>query len=91
MTKYPLKSAGFDIKNALNPAIGADSIQEKFMPGGPETAWKLGFVRRDASLELIQFFAFVALKVMMMLLARNFIPRRISRNFDRLQPAFLDQ
>ena len=91
MTKYPLKSAGFDIKNALNPAIGADSIQEKFMPGGPETAWKLGFVRRDASLELIQFFAFVALKVMMMLFAGQFVAGRVARYFDRLQPSFLGQ
>ena len=45
----------------------------------------------SASFEVIQFATFVALKMVMMFFAGQFVTRRVARYFDRLQPSFLDQ
>jgi hypothetical protein len=42
-------------------------------------------------MKVIQLLATVALKVMVMLLAGDFIARRIPRNLDRLQPTLAHQ
>jgi hypothetical protein len=72
-------------------AMGTKAIKEELVAGCPEAARQLRLERRNTSLKLIQFFALIALKVMVMLFPRYFISGRIAWDFNGFEPAFLNQ
>jgi hypothetical protein len=67
------------------------AVKEKFVTGCAKPAGQFWFALCSASFEVIQFATFVALEVMVVLFAGQFVARCVARHFDRLQPSFLDQ
>ncbi len=57
----------------------------------PKASGQFGPRCSDTSVQVVELSAIIALEVMMMRFAGNFVSRRIARYFDRLQPSFLDQ
>jgi hypothetical protein len=78
-------SGGFDF------AVGTDAVKEELVPGNAEAARQLWLERRDTSRQLIEFFALIALEVMVMRLPCHFIPGRIARDINGFEPALIDQ
>lgn len=72
-------------------ALDAEPKEKELMPGCSKAARQLRLERRDAPLKLIQFFALIALEVMVMFFSGYLISRRIAGNLYRLQPAIIDQ
>jgi len=69
----------------------AGAVNEEFVSGCAKPPGQFRFALCSASFEVIQFATFVALEVMVVLFAGYFVPRRVARDFDRLQPSFLNQ
>jgi hypothetical protein len=67
------------------------AVNEKFVTGCAKPPGQFWFALCSASFEVIQFATFVALEVMVVLFAGEFVARCIAKDFDRLQPSFLDQ
>ena len=67
------------------------AVNVKFVPGGAKPLGQFWFALCSASFEVIQSATFVALEVMVVLFAGQFVARYVARDFDRLQPSFLDQ
>ena len=67
------------------------AVNVKLVTGCAEPPGQFWFALRSASFEVVQFATFVALEVMMMLFACHFVARGVARDFDRLQPSFLNQ
>ena len=67
------------------------AVNVKLVPGCAKTPGQFWLALCNASFEVIQFAACVALEVMMMLFAGHFEVRRVAKHLDRLQPSFLDQ
>ena len=61
------------------------------MTGGMEPAGKTGFNLLHAAFEFIQLAAILAMEMMMMLLAGNFVPRGVPWDLNRSQPAIFYQ
>ena len=71
--------------------VRAKAVEKEFVTGGPETSRQFGPERSNTSLEFVKFFAVIALKVMMVCLARHFVTGRRAWNFDLFEPAILYQ
>jgi hypothetical protein len=69
----------------------AGPVDEEFVSGCAKPPGQFWFALCSASFEVIQFATFVALEVMVVLFAGYFVARRVARDFDGLQPSFLNQ
>jgi hypothetical protein len=72
-------------------AEGTIAVEEELVPSRGESARQLRFGFRDAALQIKEPSAGVAMEVMMMLLPREFIASRLSRNLNGNKPPFVNQ
>jgi hypothetical protein len=67
------------------------AVHKELVTGRTKSSGQFGPDPGDASLQFVEFPAFIALKVMMVLLACDLVARGIAWDFDRLKPSFLNQ
>lgn len=72
-------------------AGGTVPIEEELMSGRPESTGDLRLRLRDTAFEVIYLATAVALEVVVMTLAGEFVPGGVTGNLDCMKPSVLDQ
>ncbi len=67
------------------------AVHKELVTGRTKSSGQFGPDPGDASFQFVEFPAFIALKVMMVLLACDLVVRGIAWDFNRLKPSFLNQ
>lgn len=72
-------------------AIRANSVNEDLVPRGTKSFRKLQLPLRGTPFQIEESSTTIAVEVMVVFLARDFIPGCFTRNLHRFQPVFLHQ